>query len=61
MKLSEALHLSYFELISPPIEGDQILPSEELIPITHIRAQLSWASLQAEGGPLGHSGSAKSS
>lgn len=44
-KPSEALRLNYFELISPPIEGDQILPSKGLMPIIHFQAQFSWASL----------------
>lgn len=52
MKPFEALHLNYFELISAPIEGDQMLPSKGLIPITHFQAQFSWASLQTGvGGP----------
>lgn len=46
MKPSEALHLNYFELISPPVEGDRILPSKWLIPVPHFQAQFSWASLQ---------------
>lgn len=62
MKPSEALHLNYFELISPPIEGDQMLPSKGLILITHFQAQFSWASLQTGvEGLWGHSGSVKSS